>query len=79
MVKKQPCTTCKQQPADHNEMSIKMLVNIFPFLKNVYRELKETELESEEVFKELFSDNDIVDFGLLKAVYKFQQLKNISK
>lgn len=76
MSKNTGCTSCKSQPADTKENNIKMLVNLFPFLNNDYRELKKAELESEKVFKELFPDNDKIDLGLLTAVYRYQRLKN---
>lgn len=76
MSKNTGCTGCKSQPADNKENNIKMLVNLFPFLNNDYRELKKAELESEKVFKELFPDYDKIDFGLLTAVYRYQRLKN---
>jgi len=79
MKNKKGCTSCKPTTEKNSEHTISVLQNYFPFLKNEYRELKLNETESEEVFKELFPDNDNVDFGLLKAIFQYQQLKKESK
>lgn len=52
----------------------KAMIHFFPFLKKEFRKLKEKEVKSEKVFKELFPDEPI-DLVKLKAVYKFQQCK----
>ncbi|MEN2402285.1 hypothetical protein GKZ90_0021025 [Flavobacterium sp. MC2016-06] len=67
---------CKETNAGYPSGAIAMLTNLFPLLKNQYRDLDESEIESETVFKELFPNNE-VDFGILKAVYQYQQLKII--
>lgn len=44
---------------------------VLPFLSREFRPLKKTELDSEEVFKELFGDVKI-ELGYLKAIYEYQ-------
>jgi len=48
------------------------LIHFFPFLNKEFRPLKENEIRSEEVFKELFP-NEPIDISKLRAVYMFQQ------
>lgn len=79
MKNKKGCTSCKPSTEKNSEHTISVLQNYFPFLKNEYRELKGNEIENEEVFKELFPDNDIIDFGLLKAIYQYQEIKKMIK
>lgn len=49
------------------------LLRSFPFLRNKYRELKPDELKDEDVFKELFGENEKVELYKLNAVYEFQR------
>ena len=79
MKNKKGCTSCKPSTEINAEHTISTLKNYFPFLKNEFREIKKNEIESEEVFKELFPDNDNIDFGLLKAIYQYQEIKKESK
>ncbi len=46
----------------------------FPFLRNEYRPLKKSELNSEKVFAELFPNDEYSLFKLyrLKAIYEYQ-------
>ena len=44
-----------------------------PFLRNEYREVLVSELESEEVLKELFGENE-TEFYKLEAVYAYQNI-----
>ncbi|MHC0441019.1 hypothetical protein [Flavobacterium sp. 3-210] len=78
MTQSKGCSACKSSERS-NTQKINILTGFFPFLKNEFRELKEIEIESEEVFKELFPDSDSVDLGLLKAVFQFQQLSKAGK
>ncbi|KAF2337238.1 hypothetical protein [Flavobacterium daemonense] len=78
MTQSKGCSACKSSEPS-NTQKINILKNFFPFLKNEFRELKETEIESEQVFKELFPDNESVDLGFLKAVFQFQQLSKAGK
>lgn len=48
-------------------------VNLFPFLRKEFRILKESEIKSEKVFKELFGDEQI-DFTKLRTIKKFQEI-----
>lgn len=46
----------------------------FPFLSSgKYRELKPDELQSEDVFKELFGENETVEMYKLRAIYEYQK------
>jgi len=47
------------------------LVNYYPFLRNEFRVLKQNELKSEKVLKELFGENE-TDLNKLQVVYAFQ-------
>lgn len=49
------------------------LLHYFPFLKKEFRKLSDNELQSEEVFKELFPDDEVIDFSKLKAIAVFQK------
>jgi hypothetical protein len=49
------------------------LKNYQPFLRDEFRVVLESELESEEVLKELFGDNE-TEFYKLQAVYAYQNL-----
>lgn len=44
-----------------------------PFLVNEYRTLLESELQSEDVLKELFGENE-TEFYKLTAVYEYQNI-----
>lgn len=44
-----------------------------PFLRNEYRTVLQSELENEEVLKELFGENE-TEFYKLTAVYEYQNL-----
>jgi len=48
------------------------LLHFFPFLKTEFRKLEESELQSEETFKELFP-NDVVELWKLRTIYVYQQ------
>lgn len=48
------------------------LLHFFPFLKKEFRTIEENEVNSEEVFKELFPDEDI-ELYKLKAVAAYQK------
>lgn len=67
------CKGCKSTPEDTSKNFLLMLLKFFPFLTGKFRELKESETKSEEVFKELFPNNKDVDFGYLMAIYQYQQ------
>lgn len=73
MKKTAGCASCKGTPVTEKEHTKKMLLNYFPILENEFRELKESELENEDVFNELFNGENL-DFGKLKAIYHYQQL-----
>jgi len=44
-----------------------------PFLRNEYRTVLKSELQNEEVLKELFGENE-TEFYKLQAVYEYQNL-----
>ena len=46
---------------------------VLPFLRKNYRTITEKETKSNEVFSELFP-NENVDLSKLRAIFKFQQL-----
>jgi len=48
------------------------LIHYFPFLNKDFRKLSDDELQSEEVFKELFPDEPI-ELHKLKAIALFQK------
>lgn len=48
------------------------LIHFFPFLNKEFRKLSDDELQSEEVFKELFPNEDI-ELYKLKAIAAFQK------
>ena len=48
------------------------LLHFFPFLKKDFRTIEESEINSEETFKELFPDEPI-DLYKLKAVAAYQK------
>jgi len=52
--------------------SKEFLKNYHPFLRNEFRQILSNELESEEVLKELFGENE-TEFYKLKAVYAYQK------
>jgi len=79
MSKNKGCAGCNQTPSNSNANVILMLKNLFPLLKQDYRELKENEIEKEEVFIELFPEKNKIDLGLLKAVHEYQKLKRAFK
>lgn len=47
------------------------LTNHYPFLRNEFRTLKQNELKSEKVLKELFGDEE-TDLNKLAVVYAYQ-------
>jgi hypothetical protein len=49
------------------------LMRVHPFLRKAFRPLKESELNSEEVFVELFPNDKAVDLYKLRAVYELQR------
>lgn len=49
------------------------LRRVHPFLKNSFRKLDESELNSEEVFRELFPEDKTVEFYKLRAIYAIQR------
>jgi len=53
--------------------SKEFLKNYHPFLRNEFRQILSNELESEEVLKELFGENE-TEFYKLKAVYAYQKI-----
>lgn len=53
------------------------LFHFLPFLRNDYRKLTKTETTSEEVFKELFPDEEI-DLSKLEQIYAFQNIVKIT-
>lgn len=44
---------------------------VHPFLSREFRKIKATELDSEEVFKELFGE-DKIELYKLRAIYEYQ-------
>lgn len=50
-----------------------MLRNVHPFLKKAYRPLELKETKKEEVFKELFGENEPVELYKLRAIYEYQK------
>jgi hypothetical protein len=44
-----------------------------PFLKKEFRPLDKSELNSDEVFNELFPNEDKVELFKLRAIYEFQK------
>jgi len=48
------------------------LIHYFPFLNKEFRKLSDDELQSEEVFKELFP-NEPIELHKLKAIALFQR------
>ena len=53
--------------------SKEFLKNYHPFLRNEFRIVLESELESEEVLKELFGENE-TELYKLQAVYEYQNI-----
>lgn len=49
------------------------LRRVHPFLRKEYRKLEESELNSEEVFKELFPEDKTVELYKLSAIYAIQK------
>ena len=49
------------------------LIRLHPFLKKEYRELKKDELNSPEVFAELFGDSVRFEAFRLVAIYELQK------
>jgi len=60
-----------QKDIKHNIMK-EHLLHFFPFLRTDFRKLEESELQSEETFKELFP-NDVVELWKLRTIYVYQQ------
>ena len=53
--------------------SKEFLKNYHPFLRNEFRQILSNELESEEVLKELFGENE-TELYKLQAVYAYQNI-----
>jgi hypothetical protein len=75
-------TKAKAQIEDHGEDALAFalranlranLMRVHPFLRKAFRPLKESELNSEEVFFELFPNDKAVDLYKLRAVYELQR------
>lgn len=49
------------------------LRRIHPFLRKDFRKLEESELKSEEVYKELFPNDKTIELYKLHAVYEIQR------
>jgi hypothetical protein len=49
------------------------LRRIHPFLRKDFRKLEESELKSEEVFKELFPNDNKIELYKLHAIYVLQK------
>ena len=60
----------KEIKRDHIRIS---LLSNFNYLKNTYRPLKKSELKSKEVFKELFGEDEPINFTKLNAIYEYQK------
>jgi len=54
------------------------LLHFFPFLRTDFRKLEESELQSEETFKELFP-NDAVELWKLRTIYVYQNSNKINE
>jgi hypothetical protein len=65
----------KNRPLKHlgREHVRASLLSSFPFLRNKYRELKPDELNSEDVFMELFGEKTKIELFKLKAIYEYQK------
>lgn len=55
------------------------LLHFFPFLKKEFRTLDKKEITSEEIFKELFPEEKHFDSYKLKAIYEFQNCKDVKQ
>jgi hypothetical protein len=49
------------------------LRRVHPFLRKDFRKLEESELKSEEVFKELFPNDNKIELYKLHAIYVLQK------
>jgi primase-polymerase (primpol)-like protein len=54
------------------------LFHFLPFLRNDYRKLTKAETTSDDVFKELFPDEEI-DLTKLEQIYAFQNIVTITE
>lgn len=48
-------------------------INLFPFLRKEFPQLKSNQLKSESFFKELFP-NEPIDLSKLRTIKKFQEI-----
>ena len=55
------------------------LFHFLPFLKQEYRKLTKEETTSEDVFKELFPDENQIDLTKLEQIYAFQNIVKITE
>lgn len=49
------------------------LIRFYPFLRNEFRQIKESEIKKVSVFEELFGPDVEVNLEFLRVIFKFQQ------
>ena len=68
--KDKPKAPARAENRSHIRLNLK---RVHPFLRKAFRPLKESELNSEEVFVELFPNDKTVQLYKLRAVYELQR------